>query len=102
MKMTENKKKDGAKTIAITYAPQFAKRLRAEELKDKNASFLVIYQQGERDSTGDKIYRLGLYKMVQYAPIRQEGNLAELLDFVAQNKNVQILNADAYEEKGAK
>lgn len=100
MKMTQNKKKAGG--IAITYAPQFAKRLRAEELKDKNGSFLVIYQEGEPDSTGDKIYRLGLYKMVQYAPIRQEGNLAELLDFVAQNKNVQILNADAYEEKGAK
>ena len=101
MKMAQKKTK--AEGIAITYAPQFAKRLRAEELKkDKNTSFLVIYQQGESDSTGDKIYRLGLYKMVQYAPIRQEGNLAELLDFVAQNKNVQILNADAYEEKGAK
>lgn len=74
-------KKEG---IAITYTPQFAKRLRAEELKkDKNASFLVIYQQGEGDSTGDKIYRLGLFKQVQYAPIRKEGNLAEVLDFVA-------------------
>lgn len=102
--MAQNKKKHGGEFIAITYAPQFAKRLRAEELKkDKNGSFLVVYQEGEPDSTGDKIYRLGLYKMVQYAPIRQEGNLAELLDFVASNyKNVQILNADAYEEKGAK
>ena len=99
--MTQNSKKAGG--IAITYAPQFAKRLRAEELKDKNGSFLVVYQQGEGDSTGDKIYRLGLYKMVGYAPIRQEGNLADVLDFVASNyKNVQILNADAYEEKGAK
>lgn len=100
MKMTQKKTKTGR--IAVTYAPQFAKLLRAEELKDKNGSFLVIYQEREPDSTGDKIYRVGLYKMVQYAPIRQEGNLAELLDFVAQNKNVQILNADAYEEKGAK
>lgn len=101
MKMTQKKTKTGR--IAVTYAPQFAKLLRAEELKkDKEGAFLVIYQEGEPDSTGDKIYRLGLYKMVQYAPIRQEGNLAELLDFVAQNKNVQILNADAYEEKGAK
>ena len=49
-------KKEG---IAITYAPQFAKRLRAEELKKgKNDNFLVIYQQGEGDSTGDPIYRV--------------------------------------------
>lgn len=99
--MTQNSKKAGG--IAITYAPQFAKRLRAEELKDKNGSFLVVYQQGEGDSTGDKIYRLGLYKMVGYAPIRQEENLAEVLDFVAHHKNAQILDADAYDKKeGAK
>ena len=98
--MTQKKTKTGG--IAITYAPQFAKRLRAEELKDKNGSFLVIYQEGEPDSTGDKIYRLGLFKQVWYAPIRTDAGLAEVLDFVAQNKNVQILNADAYEEKGEK
>lgn len=90
-------------TIAITYAPNFTKRIIGDELKkDKDANFLLVYQEGTPDSTGDKIYRLGLYKMVWYTPIRQEGNLADVLDFVAQNKNVQILNADAYKEKGAK
>lgn len=91
-------------TIAITYAPNFAKRIIGDELKnDKDANFLLIYQEGTPDSTGDKIYRIGVYKMVQYAPLRQEGNLADVLDFVASNyKNVQILNADAYEERGAK
>lgn len=92
------------KTIAITYAPNFAKLNFEAELKGKkDDNFLLIYQEGNTDSTGDKIYRIGLYKMVGYAPIRQEGNLADVLDFVASNyKNVQILNADAYEEKGAK
>lgn len=93
------------KTIAITYAPNFAKLNFEAELKGKEETdnFLLIYQEGKPDSTGDKIYRIGLYKMVWYAPIRQEGNLADVLDFVASNyKNVQILNADAYEGKGAK
>lgn len=89
------------KTIAITYAPNFAKLNFEAELKgkEKTDNFLLIYQEGKPDSTGDKIYRIGLYKMVGYAPIRQEGNLADVLDFVAWFKNVQILNADAYEEK---
>ena len=98
--MTQNKKKHGGEFITITYDPKFAKRLRADEMeKEKDASYLVIYQQGESDSTGDKIYHVWLYKQVWYAPIRQEENLAEVLDFVAKNKSVQILNADAYEEK---
>lgn len=99
--MTEKKKTRG---LAITYAPQFATRLFNNELKkDKNGSFIIIYQQGETDSTGDKIYKIGLYKMVWYAPIRTDAGLAEVLDFMSQNKNVQILDADAYEKTdGAK
>lgn len=82
--------------MAITFAPRFAKKIFSKAINEaKNENFLLIYQQTDGDDTGDKIFRLWLYQQVQYAPIRQEGNLADVLDFVASNyKNVQIINAD--------
>ena len=83
-------------TIAITFAPNFAKRHFKDVInKAKDENFLLIYQQSNGDSTGDKIYNLWLYQQVGGTRIRQEENLADVLDFVASNyKNVQIINAD--------
>lgn len=86
--------------IIVCISPRLVKlELLKEFEEDKGQAFpsdyLTIYQKSDnQDDSKETIYNVGVYKQIWGYPIRWDENLNEILDFLKEQKNIQIVNWD--------
>lgn len=93
--------------IRVCIAPRLVKGQISQEFEEnKKAQFpsdyLIIYQKSpNQDDSGETLYDLGIYKQIEWYPIRGEENLKDILAFIRKHNSkkrphhIQIIDADA-------
>ena len=86
--------------IIVCIAPRLVKLELSEEFEKSKkekfpSSYLAIHQKSDKqDDSWETIYNVGVYKQIGGYPVRWNENLNEILDFLGEQENMQIVDWD--------